>query len=84
MARIKGKWVGQVVINIDLYDVPDDGHIKGFDGLDGIIQDRAADAVNEFFKGVSRKGFFASTMAWKKHADLYRDEPSEWTKEEET
>lgn len=73
--RVKIKWVGQVEVNVDLYAVPDDLDIQGLCCLERIIQDRAADAVKEYFRTTSKHGLFASTTAQTIKADIHCIEP---------
>ena len=89
MARIKGKWVGQVVINFDWdetnrpnpFGLRED--IANFDGAkmyvtrDGVANEIKFE-ISEDYSGIS------IVTVTQLHADLYRDEPSEWTKEEAT
>ena len=89
MARIKGKWVGQVVIDFDW----DETKMKNpFCFIDGSLP---FEEVKKYVKegGVTgvvhfnineEYGDFSTVTVTQLHADLYRDEPSEWTKEEAT
>ena len=82
MARIKGKWVGQVVV--ELNEETDSKYV--------------VEANERFFKksmiGLITQGVNVvlqphlcdtlSVTVTQLHAELYRDEPSEWTREEAT
>ena len=79
MARIKGKWVGQVVLEIDEDEV---NIVRPFEMIKNevekaytrMVKDILMDEIDEKIK----------VTVTQLHADLYRDEPSEWTKEEAT
>ena len=79
MARIKGKWVGQVVVEY----TADIG-----DGTAAIVELWAKKwlkgKVKHCVKFAIPKCITPKITVTQLHADLYRDEPSEWTKEEAT
>lgn len=86
MARIKGKWVGQVVVEFDSESgIP-------VDSLSEQIMSGAKEELSRLFKRQFENAaddLFAMDDKWtvtvtQLHADLYRDEPREWTKEEAT
>lgn len=84
MARIKGKWVGQVTVDMEA-DINT--------GDTGMVNRRILEQAKEDFSKMvigmleamnvtTGNGIKLSVTVTQLHADLYRDEPSEWTKEE--
>ena len=83
MARIKGKWVGQVVV--EYYDLEpgtnqEDKKYFGECVTEGIRDSLYDDESNRMAYRWTPYNVTVTQL----HADLYRDEPSEWTKEEAT
>lgn len=86
MARIKGKWVGQVVVDYD-FEIPKENECflndKSIRSIRNNTSDRIESKLSEIkdalMENVSDKVTVTVTQLY---ADLYRDDPSEWTKEE--
>lgn len=80
MARIKGKWVGQVVI--EMSDEIDKDY--EFENEKHFFTKTITEIVDGEIRSVMQpqidRGMTVTVTQL--HADLYRDEPSEWTKEE--
>ena len=82
MARIKGKWVGQVVIEYDGITKLDPE--KDLEKCKKQVEQNVCDGVYDCNESTHFFGGVRFVTVTQLHADLYRDEPSEWTKEEAT
>ena len=80
MARIKGKWVGQVVVEFEVNAKCDIAAQYVANIMLDNIPDSLKDDMENYFDGDAPYKVTVTQL----HADLYRDEPSEWTKEEAT
>lgn len=79
MARIKGKWVGQVTVDYETADMTEWGENVCKELLKNTLETIWSDLKSE----IENNLFVGSTVTVTQlHADLYRDEPGEWTKEE--
>ena len=90
MTKIKAKWIGQVVVEVDGYlETAND------EKTERLTLEHAKDAFAEHVLSVLRDDYETAYVfndlgekmtvtVTQLHADLYRDEPSEWTKEEAT
>lgn len=80
MARIKGKWVGQVQLDFDWEETYLEGN--RFGEAKHEIYDLLRGKIERALTGMVAGG--VTVTVTQLHADLYRDEPSKWTKEEAT
>ena len=81
MAIIRCEWVGQVRLDF-WYDDEEPGMDFPFDELEESVKTRYKKYLQECIE--REQGENVTVTVTQLHADLYRDEPSEWTKEEET
>ena len=84
MARIKGKWVGQV--QLDFWYDDDEPYMKeNFDNIKKMVTEQYSRLIQDcIYEGMGGPDCNLTVTVTQLHADLYRDEPSEWTKEEAT
>lgn len=80
MARIDGKWIGQVVIDFDMDDLGSDQYF--IDWKDAVISSHITDLLRRMIGSHICWPGMTSVDVKKLHAYLRRDEPIEWAKEE--
>ena len=85
MKRVRAKWIGLITIDADV------GTAEFYDRFPGwlilkkeILNDQMAAYLCDVLRTEDVFKENATVTVTQLHADLYRDEPSEWTKEEAT
>ena len=85
MERVKAKWIGLITIDADIG--PAEFYDK-FPNWLGLKKEILNDHMAAYLRDVlTKEDVFkdnTTVTVTQLHADLYRDEPSEWTKEEVT